>query len=312
MSGKKKTSSNPFHLLQSEFGNAEYGLRQFRSDVAKLKKLGLVSKKVSARSQEPTRYMVGQVRKFANVIKGEAKAITVPKIELPLYKASGLKTKGRKAVIPAPRNAKVRRTKPKNGVPQYEVSIPSPNGGPGVRVEYPLLLADTEARAKLAAYVAKLPNLKKGQFYVFRFDGYMSGQTFSGPEAKEAMLEYFTRYRMPDEDDPDDYVMRFEIVTIEDRDAWRSAFNQQRKQSESNQRSRNRERYNAWRRRKLASMDELERRERSQKSEKQKTRDAEYHKEKREKLKKENPDAYRAMLDANAARMKRSRANRKK
>lgn len=266
MSSKKSKSSHIFDLLRSEFSTPDYGIKQFRRDVAKLKKLGIVSHKTDARKQEATRYMRGIVRKFADVLKGEAQVLSIPTVEAPIYSASGVRVKKHgkisKAVVPVPKGAKVARGKTIHGVPHYKISAPSPMGGKGVTVEYPLILADTEAKAALAAYVAKLPPLRKGQFYVFRFDGYMSGQTFSGPNAKKHMLEYFTRYRIGDENDPQDYVMRFEIVTIENTQAWREGYKQQRAANEARNRERNRERYNEWRRKKYAQLDELERKER--------------------------------------------------
>lgn len=54
-------------------------LRKFRSDVAKLKAKGLVSKRVDARSQQPTRHMLAQIKKFAPVLQGKASVVTVKK-----------------------------------------------------------------------------------------------------------------------------------------------------------------------------------------------------------------------------------------
>lgn len=54
-------------------------LKEFRKSVAKLKQLGLVSKKIDARSQKPTRYMRGQIEKrFAGVLSGKAAVVKVP------------------------------------------------------------------------------------------------------------------------------------------------------------------------------------------------------------------------------------------
>lgn len=53
-------------------------LKSFRSDVAKLKKLGLLSKKVDARAQQPTRYMRNLTEKrFAAVLDGKAATVKV-------------------------------------------------------------------------------------------------------------------------------------------------------------------------------------------------------------------------------------------
>lgn len=314
MSGEKRASSaSTFHILQSEFANPEYGLRQFRSDVAKLKKLGLVSKHVSARSQEPTRYMIGQVRKFADVIKGEARAIKIPKIELPSYKGGGFRTKGSRAVIPAPKGATVKRAKPKNGIPSYSISIPSTDKKKGVTIERHLFPANT-LRAKLRDWIAHLKPLRKGEYFAFRYRGYMSARIFSGPDAREEMIEYMERY-IPDEldtEESEEYFEAFEVVRIEDTKAWAKGYQRQQEQSAEHRRTRNRDRLNAWRRKKYAEMDELERREKFAKNNKAKAYDKNYHKKKRDELKRTDPEAYRAMLDRNAERMRKSRANRKK
>lgn len=50
-------------------------IRKFRSDVAKLKKAGLLSDRVDARKQRATRYMREQVKKFDDVLAGKAKTV---------------------------------------------------------------------------------------------------------------------------------------------------------------------------------------------------------------------------------------------
>lgn len=312
MSSKKRKSSGIFDILRSEFGTPDYGLRQFRKDVAKLKKLGLVSKKTDARKQQATRYMRSLVRSFSDVLKGEAQVFNVPRKESPIYKEAGHRVKNQKVVVPAPKGAKVRRSKTVEGIPSYTTEIPSPRGGKGVRVEHHVFPANT-LRSKLVARINRLPNLKKGQYYAFRYRGYMSLRYFSGPDAKKHMIEYLERY-IPDELDDDesqDYFMQFEFVQIEDPKAWESGVKEQRERSREQQRTANNERHNAWRRRKYAEMTELERKEKNEKSRSARENDKNYHKQKREELKRTNPEAYRAMLEKNAARVRKSRAARK-
>jgi hypothetical protein len=47
-------------------------LKKFRSEIAKLKKAGIVSDRVDARSQKPTRHMLAKVKKFQYVLDGRA------------------------------------------------------------------------------------------------------------------------------------------------------------------------------------------------------------------------------------------------
>lgn len=81
-------------------------LRKFRSEVAALKARGLTSKRVDARSQKPTRYMLGQVAKFKPVLEGRAQVITTKKaggksaIENARQYENVLARKGRHLVVP--------------------------------------------------------------------------------------------------------------------------------------------------------------------------------------------------------------------
>ena len=88
-SGKGQASSGP-------------SIRKFRSDVAKLKSLGLVSAKVDARSQKMTRYMRSQVKKFEPVLTGKAKVVHAPSRKAATdYREGGRYiTKGKNVVIP--------------------------------------------------------------------------------------------------------------------------------------------------------------------------------------------------------------------
>lgn len=75
-------------------------LKKFRADVAKLKKQGLVSKRVDARSQKPTRYMRKQVKTFEPVLQGRARVVTVPR-EIAKEYGEAYSRKGRHVVVPA-------------------------------------------------------------------------------------------------------------------------------------------------------------------------------------------------------------------
>lgn len=313
MSSKKRKSSGIFDILRSEFGTPDYGLRQFRKDVAKLKKLGLVSKKTDARKQQATRYMRTLVRSFSDVLKGEAQVFSVPRKESSIYKEAGHRVKNQKVVVPAPKGAKVRRSKTVEGIPSYTTEIPSPRGGKGVtRIHH--VFPQYDLRNRLIARINKLPPLKKGEYYAFRFKGYMSYRYFSGADAKKHMIAYLESY-LPDDladTEADDYFMEFEFVKIDDPKAWDAGVKQQREEAKARNREKNNARHNEWRRRKYAEMTELERKEKNAKSRQAKQHDKNYHKQKREELKRTNPEAYRAMLEKNAARVRKSRANRKK
>lgn len=309
MPAKKKKSSGIFDLIKAEFDAPDYGLKQFRRDVAKLRKLGLVSKKTNSRKQNPTRYMRNVVRQFADVLTGKAAVLTVPKFEKEYYKKTGHKVKGQKAVIPTPHGEKVRRTKPVEGTPTY-TTIQHTKTGQTIKRKHVLLPAE-EFASRLKAHVQKLPALKKGEYYAFRYRGYMSLQYFGGKDAKKKLLEYLMRYINGDIDDVEEELSHFEIVTIEDGRQWAAGVKEQRAASEVNRRQRNKERYAEWRARKIARGEEIRRAEAKPKSVQAKKNDAEYQKKKRASLKETNPQEYQRRLNASKARMAKTRRNRK-
>ena len=308
MAKKKPKSTHVFDILRSEFATPDYGLREFRSDVARLKKLGLVSKKTDARKQSPTRYMRSLVRQFSDVLKGGAQVLNVPKNEVPYYKSAGHRTHNGRVAIVTPRGEKVKRAKPKNGVPGYTTERSTPSGARVKHEAY--LFPESTLRSDLIKFVHDLPRLKKGEYYAFRYRGYMSLKFFGGANAKQNLIDYLERYIPDDEIDDEEYLMQFEFVTIENTRDWVDGVKAQKERSKEAQRSKNNERHNEWRRRKYAEMDEYERREHNAKSDAARKRDASYQKAKRAALKKSDPVKYAAQLEANKARVKKSRSNR--
>lgn len=96
-------------------------LRSFRSQVAALKAKGLVSKRIDARSQKPTRYMLAQVQKFAPALSGKAQVVTVKKaggktaIENAKAYDGSFVRKGRKLLVPKSDKAEQIRFDEKTG-----------------------------------------------------------------------------------------------------------------------------------------------------------------------------------------------------
>lgn len=88
-------------------------LRKFRSDVAKLKDAGLLSKSVDARSQKPTRHMKEQLRKYSDVLTGKAKAVRVDKAGREKFKRA-FAIKGDVVIVPVERGESNLRYNPKS------------------------------------------------------------------------------------------------------------------------------------------------------------------------------------------------------
>lgn len=116
-------------------------LRAFRSKVAKLKDLGLVSKRVDARSQKPTRYMQETVNKrFAGVLSGKDKVVHTPrKKDADQFKAR-FDVKGKSVVIPGsaksetnfrydPKSHEIRSTVKQGSKTVRKAYSPKPIGG---------------------------------------------------------------------------------------------------------------------------------------------------------------------------------------
>lgn len=81
------------------------GSKKFRHDVARLKSLGLVSKRVDARKQRETKYMKSQVRKFSDVLEGRAQVVKAPRSVVKQY-SDAYRTKGGRVVVPTEKNEK--------------------------------------------------------------------------------------------------------------------------------------------------------------------------------------------------------------
>jgi hypothetical protein len=88
-------------------GLGELSIREYRSNLAKLKKAGLVSQRIDARSHKPTRYMRKQMAKFASVIKGNAKAVKAPSRKAAKEYSALRPTKFNRVVMPVGKNERV-------------------------------------------------------------------------------------------------------------------------------------------------------------------------------------------------------------
>lgn len=116
-------------------------LKAFRSKVARLKDQGLVSKRVDARSQKPTRYMLDTVNKrFAGVLSGKDKVVHVPKKKDADQFKARFDTKGKSVIIPGaaksesnfrydPKSHEIRSTVKQGSEKLRKAYSPKPIGG---------------------------------------------------------------------------------------------------------------------------------------------------------------------------------------
>ncbi|MDE2101029.1 MAG: hypothetical protein KGL39_27530 [Patescibacteria group bacterium] len=90
---------------------ARQELKEFRHDVAILKRKGLIDKQIyDARSVKPTKYLKSQIKKFADVIAGKATPVKVNKAKAKDYARQGYTVKNGRVVVPHLENEKVYST----------------------------------------------------------------------------------------------------------------------------------------------------------------------------------------------------------
>lgn len=173
-------------------------LRAFRHSVAGLKKKGLVSPRVDAHSQKPTRYMQAKVRSLAGVFSGEQAAVKVKPAIARQYKEAGFRVINQRVVLPKDLSevAGVRR-----GLAAFSAPL-----APGIvqqRVVLPFGPRNIDDFLdKVRTDPASINRLKAdGEYFAFTFFGRMSLATF---EDIELLAEYLEHYNALDGDDAEE------------------------------------------------------------------------------------------------------------
>lgn len=150
-------------------------LLRFRSDVAKLKDKGLVSKRVDARKQRQTRYMKSQVKKYRDVLEGRAKAVKVPRAKARSYK-NAFRVKAGRVVVPVENKTERVRYNPKTQ------AITSTRTAYGKRIKKQIV----------PSKVSDWRDLPEGPNYRYTIPFAASGRfTF---ESKRALAEFMSGY----------------------------------------------------------------------------------------------------------------------
>lgn len=102
-------------------------IKQFRSDLARLKRQGLLPRGVDPRTAEIhttkpySKRLQAALRKLKPILKGEAKAVKLPPAELAAARKSGYFTQNGKVILPVPKQSKV-------SVSHGKVTITGPGG----------------------------------------------------------------------------------------------------------------------------------------------------------------------------------------
>lgn len=172
--------------------NSGKSIKEFRHEIAQLKKAGVVSKRVNAARQEPTKYMRAKVRKFYDVIVGQSVPVRAPKAIREDYASKGLfEARGPFLMVPK-ESPNMRATLDKKG--RIKTSAPigkKPVSQGGVRINKIVLPYSPADMLKLVNKIENDPNLpeelKGADQYAFNLFGHAS---LLGFPSKSEMIEY--------------------------------------------------------------------------------------------------------------------------
>jgi hypothetical protein len=168
MASKKPSSKG---VANQDLQAARNELKQFRHDVSILKRKGLLDKSIDARSIKPSKYLKSQVRKFGNVLSGNASPVKVKKSNIAALKARGFTVKNGRAVVPHNPGEKVRSARG-----SFKVITPTRDGG---QIEKLDLALDPD---DINQWIDDLRNnrfpLKDDEELTITFQGYRSGAGF--------------------------------------------------------------------------------------------------------------------------------------
>jgi hypothetical protein len=109
---------------------AKSDLRKFRHDISQLKKRGLISKEVDARSVKPTSHFHKLINRFDDVLSGKATPVKLSKSETKNLKAAGYDVYKGKVLFPHSAGEKISvqkghaKVRQANGVERVTIPIP--------------------------------------------------------------------------------------------------------------------------------------------------------------------------------------------
>jgi hypothetical protein len=171
--------------------NAGKDLRTVRHEVSVLKKAGIVSHKINARSYLPSRYMLSKIKKNVDILTGEAVPVPAPRKVRKLYTDKGLFEQRGSALI-VPKEYANQKTRIRRGF----VEIVRPLGmGEERRIILPFKATDMEAVATRLRDDPSLGGLKEpDELFGFRLFGHNMA-TIGFPDSDELADYILTRYQ---------------------------------------------------------------------------------------------------------------------
>lgn len=171
--------------------SAGKSLREVRHDVSALKKAGLVSHRIDARTYQPTRYMLKKLKKNADVLRGEVETIIAPKKIRKKYTDKGL-FEQRGQVLIMPKDYHNQKSKIRRGM----IEIRRPLGmGEERRLILPFKATDMEDVANKLKEDPTLEGMKEpDELFGFRLFGHNMA-TIGFPDADELADYILMRYQ---------------------------------------------------------------------------------------------------------------------
>lgn len=198
-------------------------LRDFRHKISQLKAKGLVSNRVDARSQKPTRYFKAKVKRLEPALSGENVAVKVKREFLADFRRAGYAVdNGRVVVHREPGEI----LKARRGLPEFERVIAAPlGGGPRIVQRRLILPASVHNIHDLLDDMRRRPDrwnsLKRpDDRFAFKL---MNGRSRATFEDIESVADYLEMYEEKfDGDDSDDLWEGLEFLSIGPDDDWYS------------------------------------------------------------------------------------------
>lgn len=279
---------------------ARQELKEFRHQVALLKKNGLIDrKKYDARkvinSGNSGKYLKSQIKKFSDVIKGEAKPVKVSKEKQKYYKERGYKIKSGKVIVPKKSNENI------YGTHGDFVRVTKHPSGKITVIDLGMKTSSiTKWKEQLRKKKLKLSGDER---LAFSFSGNNSYMTF---RTIDQLLDYLDNYEDITEQESDNpserqqkIIESIAIFRVERRAAWeRTPFHGTERHEM--QKERNRIRRERW----FSHMSDAEYNRYMDKR-------AEYEKQRREKIKQQKPADYEMQKEKARERARKSYLNKK-
>jgi len=155
-------------------------IKEFRHNISVLKRKGLVSKAIDARSIKPSSHYNSVIKNFKPVLEGTATAVKLPKKLREQYKSVGYKSAFEKIIIPHGPNERVIVT---HGMPK------TTNSSGIVKMDIPVKFINLEQYLR----DLKAKNLKKkeDERWGFRFYGFNSRRTYDDFDDMIETLQHY-------------------------------------------------------------------------------------------------------------------------